>query len=100
VPNILFRDRHASAWDDRDYATLHVDRPKAVLEGGGLRLFDRRARAEIPLAVVQEARTGGGRHVEIVLTDGAVHRVDARGWRQQSHGPRGKPTDCAPASRF
>ncbi|MGW7313922.1 hypothetical protein [Streptomyces sp. NPDC054865] len=52
------------------------DGAETVLEGGGLRLVDRRARTEIPLAVVQEARTDGGHHVEIVLTDGAVHRVD------------------------
>ncbi|MFF5789719.1 hypothetical protein ACFY8P_32670 [Streptomyces sp. NPDC012693] len=52
------------------------DGAETVLEGGGLQLVDRRARTEIPLAVVQEARTGGGHHAEIVLTDGAVHRVD------------------------
>ncbi|MEV7618071.1 hypothetical protein [Streptomyces sp. NPDC089799] len=52
------------------------DGSETVLEGGGLRLVDRSARTEIPLAVVQEVRTGGGRHVEIVLTDGAVHRAD------------------------
>ncbi|MHA4779801.1 hypothetical protein L1085_035695 [Streptomyces sp. MSC1_001] len=52
------------------------DGAETVLEGGGLQLVDRRARTEIPLAVVQEARTGGGHHAEIVLTDGAVHSVD------------------------
>jgi len=52
------------------------DGAETVLEGGGLRLVDRRTRTEIPLAVVQEARTDGGRHVEIVLTDSSVHRVD------------------------
>ncbi|WP_425245495.1 hypothetical protein [Streptomyces sp. NEAU-NA10] len=52
------------------------DGAETVLEGGGLRLVDRRTRTEIPLAVVQEVRTDGGRHVEIVLTDSAVHRVD------------------------
>ncbi|PVC77656.1 hypothetical protein [Streptomyces sp. CS081A] len=52
------------------------DGTEATLEDGGLRLVDRSARTEIPLAVVQEARTAGGQHVEIVLTDSAVHRVD------------------------
>ncbi|MFI8962490.1 hypothetical protein ACIGO8_10260 [Streptomyces sp. NPDC053493] len=52
------------------------DGAETLLEGGGLRLVDRHTRSEIPLAVVQEARTDGGRHVEIVLTDTAVHRVD------------------------
>ncbi|MCJ1677529.1 hypothetical protein MTF65_09315 [Streptomyces sp. APSN-46.1] len=52
------------------------DGAETVIEGGGLRLVDRRTRTEIPLVVVQEARTDGGRHVEIVLTDSAVHRVD------------------------
>ncbi|MFD0140977.1 MULTISPECIES: hypothetical protein [unclassified Streptomyces] len=49
---------------------------ETVLEGDGLRLVDRHTRTEIPLAVVREARADGGRHVEIVLTDAAVHRVD------------------------
>ncbi|MFD8939244.1 hypothetical protein ACFV0R_29015 [Streptomyces sp. NPDC059578] len=39
-------------------------------------MVDRASRTEIPFAVVQEARTDGGRDVEIVLTDGVVHRVD------------------------
>ncbi|MFF2306068.1 hypothetical protein ACFVVP_26635 [Streptomyces sp. NPDC058128] len=52
------------------------DGTETVLGGGGLQLVDRRARTEIPLAVVQKARTSGGNQAEIVLTDGAVHRVD------------------------
>ncbi|MFC8791473.1 DUF3592 domain-containing protein [Streptomyces cinereoruber] len=52
------------------------DGTEATLEDGGLRLVDRSARTEIPLAVVREARTAGGQHVEIVLTDSTVHRVD------------------------
>ncbi|MEV7523898.1 hypothetical protein [Streptomyces sp. NPDC091371] len=63
------------------------DGAETVLEGGGLRLVDPRAPTEIPLAVVQEARTGGGHHVEIVLTDGTVHRV------HRVHG--GNPTAAA-----
>ncbi|MFF7177141.1 hypothetical protein [Streptomyces sp. NPDC008121] len=53
------------------------DGAETVLDDSGLRLVDRRSRTEIPLAVVQAARTDGGRRVEIVLSDGAVHRVDA-----------------------
>ncbi|MFE6222760.1 hypothetical protein [Streptomyces sp. NPDC057854] len=53
------------------------DGAETVLDDGGLRIVDRRTRTEIPLAVVQEARTDGGHHVDIVLSDSAVHRVDA-----------------------
>lgn len=53
------------------------DGAETVLDDSGLRLVDSRTRTEIPLTVVQEARSDGGRHIEIVLSDGAVHRVDA-----------------------
>ncbi|MGV9457052.1 hypothetical protein [Streptomyces sp. NPDC003635] len=52
------------------------DGAEAVLDDDGLRLVDRRTRTQVPLAVVQEVRSDGGRHVEIVLTDGVLHRVD------------------------
>ncbi|MCX4787256.1 MULTISPECIES: hypothetical protein [unclassified Streptomyces] len=57
---------------------LGDDDAETVLDAHGLRVVNQHSRAEIPLAVVQEARTDGGRHVEIVLTDGVVHRVDGR----------------------
>ncbi|GLW72318.1 hypothetical protein Kpho02_46170 [Kitasatospora phosalacinea] len=49
---------------------------ETVFDADGLRLVDHGSRTEIPLAVIQETRTGGGRDVEIVLTDGVVYRVD------------------------
>ncbi|WP_033220459.1 hypothetical protein [Kitasatospora phosalacinea] len=52
------------------------DGSETVLEEDALQHVDPCARTDIPLVVVQEARTDGGHHVEIVLTDGAVHRVD------------------------
>ncbi|MFI8963872.1 hypothetical protein ACIGO8_17360 [Streptomyces sp. NPDC053493] len=55
---------------------LRGDGAETVLDADGIRTVNRASRTEIPFAVVQEARTAGGREVEIVLTDGAVHRVD------------------------
>ncbi|MFD8939746.1 hypothetical protein ACFV0R_31595 [Streptomyces sp. NPDC059578] len=53
------------------------DGAETVLDEGGLRIVDSRTRVEIPFAVIQEAWTDGGHHVEIVLSDSAMHRVDA-----------------------
>ncbi|MER7515504.1 hypothetical protein [Streptomyces sp. NPDC126499] len=49
---------------------------ETVLDADGIRMVNRTSRTEIPFVVVQEARTDGERDVEIVLTDGVVHRVD------------------------
>ncbi|MGW0931886.1 hypothetical protein [Streptomyces sp. NPDC002644] len=55
---------------------IGADGTETSLDGGGLRITDRRTRTEIPLVVMREVRVDDGHHVEIVLTDGAVHRVD------------------------
>ncbi|MGW1773122.1 hypothetical protein [Streptomyces sp. NPDC002104] len=56
----------------------------ATLEAGHLRIQQGPRYTLIPLAAVQEARAGGESVVEVVLTDGAAHRV---------HG--GNPTAAA-----
>ncbi|MFB7467534.1 hypothetical protein ACFCZ1_29270 [Streptomyces sp. NPDC056224] len=51
------------------------DDAETVLDADSLRLVTCGRRTDIPLAVIQEARTDGGREVVIVLTDGAMHRA-------------------------
>ncbi|MEU6086900.1 hypothetical protein ABZ865_08820 [Streptomyces sp. NPDC047085] len=48
----------------------------AELEADRIRILRGRERTEIPLAAIQEARVGGERVVEVVLTDGVTHRVE------------------------
>ncbi|WP_225835174.1 DUF3592 domain-containing protein [Streptomyces sp. NK08204] len=48
----------------------------ASFDSDGVRLDLRRRRVDIPLAAVREVRTAEDRVVEIVLTDGATHRVE------------------------
>ncbi|MER5487647.1 hypothetical protein ABT024_31160 [Streptomyces sp. NPDC002812] len=50
----------------------------ATLEAGHLRIQQGPQCTLIPLAAVQEARAGDELLVEVVLTDGAVHRVSGR----------------------
>lgn len=83
------------------------DGTEATLEDGGLRLVDRSARTEIPLAVVREARTVDGQHVGIVLTGSTVHPVDGGDPTAATAFvtaltavlPRGATRPAAPASR-
>ncbi|MFE2850090.1 hypothetical protein ACFXJO_03025 [Streptomyces lavendulae] len=55
---------------------LRGDDAETVLDADGIRIANRASRTEIPFAVVREARPDGRQDVEIVLTDGAVHRLD------------------------